>query len=83
MWKWLQRALVGLLLLLISCPPPLAVQKYQQAIKIWQKGDKKEAITLLKEAVDHNPNYYEAYQKLIHAFEDADSKVINQVGSLI
>ncbi len=40
------------------------------------------AVTSMINLID-TTRTYEAYQKLIHAFEDADSKVINQVGSLI
>ncbi len=57
--------LIILFVFLIACESvPLYEQKYNMAVNTWKQGNRNEAITLLQEALQENPDFYEGRLEL-------------------
>lgn len=58
-----------IVLILSACQStPLYEQKYQMATNAWEQGNKNEAITLLNESLQENPEFYEGRMELASYF---------------
>lgn len=61
---WLFLLLLSFLLVSCQSVSNLAKEKYTQSLDAWEKGQKKEAISLISEAIQASPNYYDAHVQL-------------------